>query len=103
MPTREYKHGDAGFAEALRKAKLDESGRYSSVITTTPEIVSRDALSADIAAALTESDEPMKPIRFVASSEKVARDGDIIRAKGWDLKAFRANPVVLWAPRPQAH
>lgn len=36
------------------------------------------------------------PIRFVASTEHVGRDGLVIEAAGWQLDAFRANPVVLW-------
>lgn len=37
-----------------------------------------------------------EPIRFVASTEEIARDGFIIDANGWDLANYRANPVVLW-------
>lgn len=31
------------------------------------------------------------------SDESVDRDGDIIRVRGWDLKAYKTNPVVLFA------
>lgn len=34
-------------------------------------------------------------IEFVASDETIDRDGDIIRASGWDLKNYKKNPVVL--------
>jgi len=37
------------------------------------------------------------PIRFVASTEQVARDGLIIEAAGWDLQNYRKNPIVLWS------
>jgi uncharacterized protein len=37
------------------------------------------------------------PIRFVASTEAIARDGLIIEASAWNLDNYRANPVVLWA------
>ncbi len=40
--------------------------------------------------------EPGTAIRFVASTEKVARDGLIINADGWQLDNFRANPGFLW-------
>ena len=34
--------------------------------------------------------------RFVASSERPDRGGDVVRVAGWDLKDFRANPIALW-------
>lgn len=37
------------------------------------------------------------PIRFVASTQGVARDGLEISVNAWDLDNYRANPVVLWA------
>jgi HK97 family phage prohead protease len=37
------------------------------------------------------------PIRFIASTEGLARDGLIIDSGGWKLDAYRSNPVVLWA------
>lgn len=33
---------------------------------------------------------------FVASDGSVDRFGDILEPAGWDLKAFRRNPVFLW-------
>lgn len=36
------------------------------------------------------------PLEFVLSDESVDRMGDVIRADGWDLKDFRANPVALF-------
>lgn len=37
------------------------------------------------------------PIRFVASTQGVARDGLEIPVNAWDLENYRRNPVVLWA------
>lgn len=34
-------------------------------------------------------------IRFVASTERVDRMGDIVRQE-WDLESFKSNPVILW-------
>lgn len=42
----------------------------------------------------TQSDND--PFEFVMSDESVDRVGDVIRAKGWDLKDFNNNPVALW-------
>lgn len=35
--------------------------------------------------------------RFVASTETKDRFRRIVKASGWELKAFQANPVFLWA------
>lgn len=36
------------------------------------------------------------PLEFVLSDESVDRVGDVIRASGWDLKSFKANPIALF-------
>ncbi len=36
------------------------------------------------------------PKRFVASTESVDRYGDVVRASGWQLDAFKRNPVALF-------
>ena len=36
------------------------------------------------------------PLEFVLSDESVDRMGDVIRADGWDLTAFKKNPVALF-------
>jgi HK97 family phage prohead protease len=41
-------------------------------------------------------DEETRRIDFIISTESVDRYGDIIRVKGWDLKAYKQNPVVLF-------
>ena len=38
-----------------------------------------------------------RTLRFVASTEDVASDGDIIRVSAWDTERFEKNPVFLWA------
>jgi hypothetical protein len=39
---------------------------------------------------------PGTPIRFIASTEGVKRDGKELLAQDWRLDNFRRNPVVLW-------
>lgn len=41
--------------------------------------------------------EPAAAMTFVVSSEEPDRHGDIVTAAGWDLAAYRQNPVLLWA------
>jgi hypothetical protein len=41
--------------------------------------------------------EDGSPIRFVASTDGLARDGLIIPMDAWDLENYRKNPVVLWS------
>ncbi len=38
-----------------------------------------------------------RPLTVVASDESADRLGDVVRASGWDLSAYRHNPVFLWA------
>lgn len=45
----------------------------------------------------TDGDGDGGPIRFVASTEGVARDGMIINADAWDLGNYTRNNVVLWS------
>lgn len=40
-------------------------------------------------------------LAVVASDETVDRYGDILRAKGWNLDAYKANPVVLFAHKSE--
>lgn len=37
------------------------------------------------------------PVSFIASTAAADRYGDVIEQAGWDLAAFKANPVLLWA------
>ena len=36
------------------------------------------------------------PLEFVLSDESVDRMGDVIRAGGWELSSFKANPIALF-------
>lgn len=44
-------------------------------------------------------DREKREVEHVASDETVDRMGDVIRVAGWDLDAFKQNPVVLWDHR----
>ena len=38
-----------------------------------------------------------RPLTVVASDETEDRLGDVVRADGWELRAYKRNPVFLWA------
>lgn len=44
----------------------------------------------------TAVDHVKREASFVASDGSVDRFGDVLEPAGWDLKAFRRNPVFLW-------
>lgn len=44
-----------------------------------------------------EDDDKSRVLEFVISTSAPDRDGDIIEASGWELEAFKKNPVVLFA------
>ena len=44
-----------------------------------------------------EPDSGSRTITVVASTESEDRVGDVILASGWELDAYLANPVILWA------
>jgi HK97 family phage prohead protease len=41
--------------------------------------------------------ESKRLLTFTISTSDVDRQGDSISAAGWDLTAYRTNPIVLWA------
>ena len=53
----------------------------------------RKATDLQIKAGSQSADDPFK---FVMSDETVDRMGDVIRADGWQLTAFKKNPVALF-------
>lgn len=42
-------------------------------------------------------DTGMRTFSFIASTDAVDREGDILFPDGWELDNYLANPVVLWA------
>ncbi|MBW1777363.1 MAG: HK97 family phage prohead protease [Deltaproteobacteria bacterium] len=53
-------------------------------------------LYKDIGVSIKEVDDASRTFTAVASTEDVDRDGDMIRADGWNLKEFKKNPVIPW-------
>lgn len=44
-----------------------------------------------------EQDDPAQPVRFVASTEGIKRDGKDLKADDWDFSRYEKLPTVLWA------
>ena len=38
-------------------------------------------------------------LQFIGSTETQDRDGEVIKAEGWDLKNYKKNPIFMWAHR----
>lgn len=58
----------------------------------------RPIVRATLAPVIKAGDEEgSRVLRFTISTDTVDRMGDTIAVDGWDLKAFKKNPVVLWA------
>lgn len=47
----------------------------------------------------TIANDEKRIIEFIASTENVDRDGEVIKSTAWDLKNYLKNPVVQWAHR----
>jgi HK97 family phage prohead protease len=50
-----------------------------------------------LARVIRAADDGTRTVRFTLSDGSVDRMGDCISASGWELDAYRRNPVVLWA------
>lgn len=73
-------HDNAALAERLVRRALPDGSEFY-LLERGGEVVERAAGS--------------DAVQVIASDESVDRYGDIINAGGWDLKAYRKNPVVL--------
>lgn len=86
-------------------ATLVASGRASAVdmdalgadlveqIKSTPGVFQIRGRGSDVVS----KNEAKRQITYIASDETPDRVGDIIQVRGWDLAAYKRNPVVLWA------
>lgn len=61
------------------------------------EVPDDAVLFKDVETCVKEVNRDRREVTIAYSAESVDRDGDIIRQKGIDLKAYRKNPVVLFA------
>lgn len=59
--------------------------------------LSKESICQRGARGAVRSFDPNGAVRFVLSTERRARDNNIIRADAWRTRNFAANPVALWA------
>src|SRR5205807_1446535 len=60
--------------------------------------IPRDALLRKAyASEVKQLDDAARTIQFTISTGAVDRDADTLAPDGWQLDAYRKNPVVLWA------
>ena len=69
-----------------------------------PDFVSLDSWKQEQSGAVrkqfipeVKADGDSRALVFTITTDSVDRQGDTIKADGWDISAYRKNPVVLWA------
>jgi phage head maturation protease len=89
---------------ALRKPRVDPEGREffdsSSLVEAElgwPEATFSEKDVEQFAQEAGVKADPERVVTFKGSDETTDRYGDIIRVKGWELAAYKRNPVLLWA------
>lgn len=64
---------------------------------TPDEIVDGETIRRAFSGSVIKSiDSAKRQIEFIISTAAVDRYGDIVEVSGWDLKSYKANPVVLF-------
>jgi HK97 family phage prohead protease len=79
---------------ATRWVSLDEWKRKAAVGQAPTDAAVRKAVPGD--QVQVEAGEG-RLVKFTISTGEIDRDRDFVSPKGWDLEAYRKNPVVLWA------
>jgi HK97 family phage prohead protease len=79
----------------MERIKLLERDEWVKRMADDPEDVlpMRKGYACEVKAA----DDEERAFDMVISTESVDRDGDTLRAAGWDIKDYKKNPVVQWA------
>lgn len=81
-----------------RRTLTDEEFRAAAKAGTAPaDAVLRKGFVTEVKAA---EGEDSRALDFTISTASIDRMGDTIAVDGWDLAAYRKNPVVLWAHDP---
>lgn len=81
---------------AIKLRRLDIR-EFKNLVNGQESIPDDVMLTKDCAAEVKAVDASKREVSIVFSTESVDRDGDIINQRGIDLRAYRQNPVVLFA------
>ncbi len=93
-------HGDSAVVTRIvdREPMFTTGGTRGDLITKWLPATARPGEDIGAAADGSESGTgEAETVLVVASLEEEDRAGDVVLASGWELGAFKANPVVLWA------
>lgn len=73
-----------------RTEELEALEQYRKGLASAPVVYRPDGYLLKVA------EGPDRPLSFVASEESEDRLGDVIKVDGWELDAFKKNPVFLY-------
>lgn len=62
-----------------------------------PRAAHHGALHLRALAETPDAEQPDAPLRFVASTANIVRDGGVIEVDAWDTTNYERNPVFLWS------
>lgn len=82
------------FAELERRVREDEDRELAAFLKGTGEAPVIYRSNPEAVRAVQDADAP---IEFVCSEESDDRAGDLVRVGGWDLSAFKKNPILAWS------
>lgn len=82
------------FADLEKRVRDEEDRDLAAYLKGSAEAPTIYRVHGNAVKAVAEGDGP---IEFVASEESDDRAGDLVRADGWDLAAFKRNSVMPWS------
>ena len=69
----------------------------SEIAEAARKVLASTATSDFITKTKASSDSDSGTFKVIVSTDEVDRQGEVVNQSGWDLSAYKTNPVVLWA------
>ena len=85
---------DINFLELEKRVREEEDRELAAFLKGSGEAPVIYRARGDAIKAIAEGDGP---IEFVCSEESDDRAGDLVHVDGWDIAAFKRNPVLPWS------